>query len=169
MIDQLIEKLTDLITDLAKAAAARLAVFAVIGLTFLIGIGFLLAAAFMAVAAKFGAIAAAVAFGGGLIVIALVGLAIMAQRDPGEGIAKQTADAPQKAGRSEDDVLFDLLLHAATTGFATGQGNKPHMQTGFDQMMTDLGARGFFDRPMSKPVPKPEQDTDPDEDTKTAG
>ena len=30
MIDQLIEKLTDLITDLAKAAAARLAVFAVI-------------------------------------------------------------------------------------------------------------------------------------------
>ena len=144
----MIDQLTDALTELAKAAAAKLAVFAMIGVVLLIGIGFLLAAAFMAVAAKFGAIAAAVAFGLGMIVLALVGLAIMMQRDPGEFIARPAAE--QKPARTEDDVVFDLLIHAATAGYATGQGNKPGMQSGLEQMVDDLNALGVFDRPSQK-------------------
>ncbi|WP_430475665.1 hypothetical protein ACQ0MK_08645 [Thalassospira lucentensis] len=175
----MIDQLTDRLTELAKAAAARLAVFAVIGLVILIGVGFLLAAAFMAVAAKFGAIAAAVAFGTGLVVLALVALAIMMQRDPGEGIEQPEANADPKATRSDDDVLFDLLVHSATTGYATGQGDKSRMQTGFDQMITDLNALGVFDRkpsaPQSDQNEQPTEDAErgpddgPDEDTKKAG
>ncbi len=142
----MIEQFTAKLTARAKTAAARLAVFAVIGLVLLIGGGFLVAAAFMVVAAKFGAIAASVAFGVGLIVLSLVALAIMMQRDPGEGIEKPKAKPDRKATRNDDDVLFDLLIHAATTGYATGQGDRPRMQTGFDHMLTDLNALGIFDR-----------------------
>ncbi|MEQ8285588.1 hypothetical protein [Thalassospira sp.] len=165
----MIDQLTDKLTELAKAAAARLAVFAVIGLVILIGIGFLLAAAFMAVAAKFGAIAAAVAFGTGLIVLALVALAIMMQRDPGEGIEKPKAGSDPKATRSDDDVVFDLLIHAATAGYATGQGNNPGMQTGLERMVDDLNALGVFDRPKPRPEPDDDPEKDPDDETKKAG
>ena len=148
----MIDQLTDKIAVLAKAAARKCAVFVVIGMVILIGAGFLLAAVYMGLAASFGAIAAATALGGTLITLALVALAIMLQRDPGEGIERIAGEEDQAATakRSEDDVLFDLLIHSAMAGYATGQGNKPRMQTGIDQLVTDLNAIGVFDHAPAK-------------------
>ncbi|MBX2831129.1 MAG: hypothetical protein KTR23_08135 [Rhodospirillales bacterium] len=164
----MIDQLTDRIADLAKAAARKCAVFAVIGIVMLIGAGFLLGAVYMGLAASFGAIAAATALGGTLIALALVTLAIMLQRDPGDGIDHAVNGEEQAANtkRAEDDALFDLLIHSAMAGYATGQGNKPRMQTGFDQMVTDLNALGVFDRPSAKAKRATNHS---DADTKMAG
>ncbi|MCC9623121.1 hypothetical protein LPB41_15625 [Thalassospira sp. MA62] len=142
MIDQLIDR----ISDMAKAAAAKCAVFAIIALVMLIGVGFLLSAVYMAIAQSFGAIAAASAVGGTLIVLGLVALAIMMQRDPGASVEIPTeAETADQKRQKEDAVLMDLLMHAATAGYATGQGDKSRMQAGFDQIITDLTILGVFD------------------------
>lgn len=88
------------------------------------------------------------AIGGTLVTLGLVALAIMLQRDPGDAVDRESPhNEAGQALKSEDDVLFDLLVHSAMTGYATGQGNKPRMQSGFDKMVTDLAALGIFDPP----------------------
>ncbi|KEO53776.1 hypothetical protein [Thalassospira permensis] len=146
MIDQLVEA----ITEIAKAAAVKLAVFAVIGVTILIGIGFLLAAVFIYLAAQFGTLGAALGLGTVLVALGLVALAIVLQRDPSDGIARQDKAGADPA-RSEDALLFDMLIHAARAGYATGQGDKSQMQDGFERLFTDLSDLGAFDRPVSDP------------------
>jgi hypothetical protein len=137
-----------MLVDQAKAAARTGAAFAAIALVMLIGAGFLLAAIYMAIAASFGAIAASMSIGGTMVTLGLVSLAIMLQRDPGDGVDQQAKqDATARKQKTEDDMLFDLLVHSAMTGYATGQGNKPRMQSGFDQMVGDLAALGVFDPP----------------------
>lgn len=158
----MIDQLTDRLTDLAKAAAIKGAVFAAVGAVLLTGIGFLLAAAYMALAASYGAVIAALTVGGTLVTLGLITLAIMMQRDPGEAVDHvDHGDEARSGKKSEDDVLFDLLVHSAMTGYATGQGNRAKMQTGFDQMIGDLGALGVFDPTGStKPTAATSQDTD---------
>lgn len=147
MIDQLTQTLSGALTDLAEAAVRKCAVFAVIGLVLLTGAGFLLAAVYMALAASFGAIVAAITLGGTLITLGLIALAIIMQRDPGDAIDRPAKDeTSSERDAREDDVLFDLLIHSAMTGYATGQGNHSKMKTGFDQMVTDLDALGVFGR-----------------------
>ncbi|WP_404420280.1 hypothetical protein [Thalassospira australica] len=146
MIDQLVEA----ITGIAKAAAVKLAVFAVIGVTILIGIGFLLAAVFIYLAAQFGALGAALGLGTVLVALGLVALAIVLQRDPSDGIARADK-AKTGTARSEDALLFDMLIHAAHAGYATGQGDKSQMQDGFERLFADLSDLGAFDRPFSDP------------------
>ena len=163
----MIDQLTDSLADLARAAARKCAAFAAIAIVMLIGAGFLLAAIYMALAASFGAIAAATALGGTLVTLGLIALAIILQRDPGDAVDQPNADAQMAAGRkSEDDMLFDLLVHSAVTGYATGQGNKPRMQTGFEQIVGDLEALGVFDRPPGRVDTAP---SDENHDTKMAG
>lgn len=165
----MIEQLTDILADQAKVAARKCAAFAAIGVVMLIGAGFLLAAIYMAIAASFGAIAAALALGGTLVTLSLVALAIMLQCDPGEGIDQSEAQKKTaQNSKSEDDMLFDLLVHSAMTGYATGQGNKPRMQAGFDQMIDDLGVLGVFDPPGPGPQDGERSDTQ-NTDTKMAG
>ena len=167
----MIDQLTDIIADQVKAVARKGAAFAAIGVVMLIGAGFLLAAVYMAIAASFGAIAAAMAIGGTLVTLGLVALAIMLQRDPGDAVEHQTtqSDAARKH-KSEDDMLFDLLVHSAMAGYATGQGNKPRMQSGFDQMVTDLAELGVFDPPKGRMEADTTDDHPGDEpDTKRAG
>ncbi|WP_033069900.1 hypothetical protein [Thalassospira australica] len=165
----MIEQLTDILADQAKVAARKCAAFAAIGVVMLIGAGFLLAAIYIAIAASFGAIAAALALGGTLVTLSLVALAIMLQRDPGEGIDQSEAQRKTaQNSKSEDDMLFDLLVHSAMTGYATGQGNKPRMQAGFDQMIDDLGVLGVFDPPGTGPQDDERSDTQ-NTDTKMAG
>ena len=163
----MIDQLTDILADQAKAAARKGAAFAAIAIVMLTGAGFLLAAIYMALAASFGPIAAAMAIGGTMVTLGLVALAIMLQRDPGDAVDQMSAEEQAaEARKSEDDMLFDLLVHSAMTGYATGQGNKPRMQSGFDQMITDLGALGVFDPPKGRMESKqPEHD----QETKMAG
>ena len=142
----MIDQLTDRLTDLAKAAALKGAVFAAVGAVLLTGIGFLLAAIYMALAASSGPIVAALTMGGTLVTLGLITLAIMIQRDPREAVDHADQGNADRSGKkSEDDVLFDLLVHSAMTGYATGQGNRSKMQTGFDQMIDDLSVLGVFD------------------------
>jgi len=167
----MIDQLTDILVDQAKAAVRKGAAFAAIAVVMLIGSGFLLAAVYMAIAASFGAIAAAMAIGGTLVTLGLVALAIILQRDPGDAVdpaALNDGAAPKQ--KTEDDMLFDLLVHSAMTGYATGQGNKPRMQSGFDQMVTDLAELGVFDPPKGR-METDHTDHDPadDPDTKMAG
>lgn len=144
----MIDQLTDILVDQAKAAVRKGAAFAVIAIVMLIGAGFLLAAIYMAIAASFGPIAAAMAIGGIMVTLGLVALAIMLQRDPGDAVDPAAVhDDAARRQKTEDDMLFDLLVHSAMTGYATGQGNKPRMQSGFDKMVTDLAALGIFDPP----------------------
>lgn len=146
MIDQLVEA----ITDIAKAAATKLAVFAVIGVTILIGIGFLLAAVFIYLAAQFGTLGAALGLGTVLVALGLVALAIVLQRDPSEGIAREDKARTDPA-RREDALLFDMLIHAARAGYATGHGDKRQMQDGLERLFADLSALGLFDRSVGSP------------------
>lgn len=92
MIDQLVEA----ITEIAKAAAVKLAVFAVIGVTILIGIGFLLAAVFIYLAAQFGTLGAALGLGTVLVALGLVALAIVLQRDTSDGSHAKTRQVPNR-------------------------------------------------------------------------
>ena len=163
----MINQLTDILVDQAKAAARKGAAFAAIAVVMLVGAGFLLAAIYMAIAASFGPIAAAMAIGGTLMTLGLVALAVMSQRDPGDAVDQISSEEhAAKARKSEDDILFDLLVHSAMTGYATGQGNKPRMQSGFDQMITDLGALGIFDPPKGRMETR---QTDHETETKKAG
>ncbi len=153
----MIEQLTDILADQAKAAARKGAVFAAIGVVMLIGAGFLLAALYMALAASFGGVAAALAIGGTLVTLALVALAIVLERDPGDAIDHPADDKDASRSRkTEDDVMFDLLVHSAIAGYATGQGDKTRMQSGFDQIITDLGMLGVFEPPTRQSDPQPE-------------
>ena len=161
----MIDQLTDAIGEMARAAAIKLAAFAAIGLIVLTGIGFLLAAAYVGLAAKFGAIAAATGIGAGLIALGLVALAVMMQRDPSDAVAKQNGSAKAPA-RSEDVMLFDMLIHAASAGYATGQGDPKRMQAGLDKLARDLSDLGAFDFPNAagnddadRPAPAPSTDT----------
>ncbi|PTC01198.1 hypothetical protein C9975_03390 [Thalassospira xiamenensis] len=158
MIDQLVEA----ITEIAKAAAVKLAVFAVIGVTILIGIGFLLAAVFIYLAAQFGTLGAALGLGTVLVALGLVALAIVLQRDPSDGIAREDK-AGAKPARDEDAVLFDMLIHAARAGYATGQGDKRQMQDGLERLFADLSALGVFDRPVGATTSPAEQPGTPDQ------
>jgi hypothetical protein len=143
----MIGQLAEILTDQAKAAAQKGAVFAAIGLVMLIGTGFLLVAIYMAIAASYGDVVAAMTLGGTLVTLSLIALAIMLQGDPGVAVDKpDTHESAAPSKKSEDDVLFDLLVHSAMTGYATGQGNKPRMQAGFDQMVSDLDGLGVFNR-----------------------
>lgn len=158
MMDQLIGALTGSLSDLAKAVAVKCAVFAAVGIVMLVGAGFLMAAIYMALATSFGAIAAATAIGATLITLGLVALAIVMQRDPGAAVHHASGDETAKDRQvREDDILFDLLVHSAMTGYATGQGDKSKMQSGFDQMVTDLNALGVFDRKPSSAATSPDQ------------
>ncbi|MDG4719422.1 hypothetical protein P7680_10475 [Thalassospira sp. FZY0004] len=147
MIDHLTDALISALSDVAKTAARKCAVFAAIGIVMMIGGGFVIAAIYMALAASFGAIAAATTLGITLVTLGLIALAVMMQQSPEVAIepSSESASAGGKSSR-EDDVLFDLLVHSAMTGYATGQGNKSRMRSGFDQMVTDLNALGLFDR-----------------------
>ncbi|KZD00554.1 MULTISPECIES: hypothetical protein [Thalassospira] len=158
MIDQLVEA----ITEIAKAAAVKLAVFAVIGVTILIGIGFLLAAVFIYLAAQFGTLGAALGLGTVLVALGLVALAIVLQRDTSDGIAREDK-AGAKPARDEDAVLFDMLIHAARAGYATGQGDKRHMQDGLERLFADLSALGVFDRPVGATTSPAAQPGTPDQ------
>ena len=153
----MIEQLTDILADQAKAAARKGAVFAAIGVVILIGAGFLLAAVYMALAASFGGVGAALAIGGTLVTLALVALAIVLERDPGDAIDHLATDEnAARPRKTEDDVMFDLLVHSAIAGYATGQGNKTRMQSGFDQIITDLVMLGVFEPPTRQSDPQPE-------------
>jgi hypothetical protein len=167
----MIDQLTDILVDQAKAAVRKGAAFAVIAVVMLIGAGFLLAAIYMAIAASFGAIAAAMAIGGTLVTLGLVALAIMLQRDPGDAVDPAVLkDGAAPKQKTEDDMLFDLLVHSAMTGYATGQGNKPRMQSGFDKMVIDLAALGVFDPPKGRTeTDHTHNDPTDDPDTKMAG
>tara|TARA_R110000868_G_scaffold16933_4_gene75168 strand:- start:51259 stop:51798 length:540 start_codon:yes stop_codon:yes gene_type:complete len=140
----MIDQISNAIAEMAKAAAARLAVFAAIALVILTGIGFLIAAIFMYLAAQFGALGAALGLGSVFVALGLVALAIMLQKDPSDAIDQPIA-GEHGTKRREDDVLLDMVIHAAKAGFATGQGDKARMQNGFDQLVTDFSDLGLFE------------------------
>ncbi len=142
MINQLIEA----IGDMAQAAAARLAAIAMIGMVMLVGAGFILASIYMGLAAHVGPVLSALIVGLVLIVLGMVAIAIWFGKSP----TFDTGDKEQAPGtaapRSEDDMIIDLLINAAKAGFATGQGNKPAMNKGFESLFRDLDGLGVFDR-----------------------
>ena len=142
MINQLIEA----IGDMAQAAAVRLAAIAMIGMVMLVGAGFILASIYMGLAAHVGPVLSALIVGLVLIVLGMVAIAIWFGKSP----TFDTGDKEQAPGtaapRSEDDMIIDLLINAAKAGFATGQGNKPAMNKGFESLFRDLDGLGVFDR-----------------------
>ncbi|WP_114087008.1 phage holin family protein [Thalassospira profundimaris] len=142
MIDQLIEA----IGDMAQAAAARLAAIAVIGVVMLVGAGFVLASIYMGLAAHVGPVVSALTVGLVLIVLALVAIAIWFGKSPAYETGEKQKTPGTAAPRSEDDMIMDLLIDAARTGFATGQGNKAAMNKGFESLFRDLDGLGVFDR-----------------------
>ena len=142
MIDQLVEA----ITEIAKAAAVKLAVFAVIGVTILIGIGFLLAAVFIYLAAQFGTLGAALGLGTVLVALGLVALAIVLQRDPSDGIAREDK-AGAKPARDEDAVLFDMLIHHDPDEYKTVVTNHVcpyHQRNPFDRAYAGCTCSGSY-------------------------
>ena len=63
-------------------------------------------------------------------------------------------------------MLFDMLIHAASAGYATGQGDPKRMQAGLDKLARDLSDLGAFDFPNSagnddadRPAPASATDT----------
>ena len=140
MIDQLI----DAIGDMAQAAAARLAAIAVIGLVMLVGSGFVLAGIYMALAAQVGPVVSALTIGIVLIVLGLAVAAIWFGKSP--TFSQDKPGQTPKAGRTEEDVIIDLLMDAARAGFATGQGDKKAMNQGLERVLQDLHGLGTFER-----------------------
>ncbi|WP_085585996.1 phage holin family protein [Thalassospira mesophila] len=140
MIDQLI----DAIGDMAQAAAARLAAIAIIGLVMLVGTGFVLAAIYMGLAAQVGPVVSALTIGVVLIVLGLVTMAIWFGKSP--TFEQDKPDNAHKAGRTEDDIIIDMLMDAAKAGFATGQGDKNGMSQGFERILQNLDGLGTFER-----------------------